>query len=378
MKAATVQHGDEKWMRRALALARQGCGLTRPNPPVGAVVVRNGRCVGGGFHRKAGGPHAEVYALQQAGARAQGATLYVTLEPCSTRGRTGPCTELILKSRVRRVVAAMQDPNPRHAGRGFKILRAAGIEVTQGVCEAEARPLLAPFAKRILFGMPWVTLKLGMTLDGRIADGRGRSQWITGEPARKLVQQWRREADAILVGAETLRADDPQLTCRLCKQHTAWRVVVTQSGRIPAKARLFRDADAAKTIVATSTKSAPLVRRALGDSLAAVWALPGKKNGIDLRMLLERLAECNVMQVLCEGGGGLAASLLAAGLADELRLFLAPKVLGGDGVPGFGARRWTLDRAPELTITGSRMVGADMLVEAVPKAQKGRKPCLPD
>jgi diaminohydroxyphosphoribosylaminopyrimidine deaminase/5-amino-6-(5-phosphoribosylamino)uracil reductase len=368
MKAGTVQHGDEKWMRQALALARQGCGLTRPNPPVGAVVVSNGKRVGKGFHRKAGGPHAEVYALRQAGARAQGATLYVTLEPCSTQGRTGPCTELILQSRVRRVVVAMQDPNPRHAGRGFKILRAAGIEVVQGVCEAEARPLLAPFAKRMLFGMPWVTLKLGMTLDGRIADCRGRSKWITGEPARGLVQQWRREADAILVGAETLRADDPQLTCRLRKQQTAWRVVVTQSGKVPAKARLFRDADAAKTIVATSAKAAPRVRKALGDSLAAVWALPGRKDGLDLRVLLERLAECNVMQVLCEGGGGLAASLLESGLADELRLFLAPKLLGGDGVPGFGARRWTLDGAPELTITGSRMVGADMLVEAVPKA----------
>jgi diaminohydroxyphosphoribosylaminopyrimidine deaminase/5-amino-6-(5-phosphoribosylamino)uracil reductase len=238
---------DIGWMREALALARRGVGRTRPNPPVGAVVVRDGRVVGRGFHRRAGMAHAEVEALRDAGGAAAGATLYVTLEPCSSWGRTGPCTEAIVAAGIRRVVVAARDPNPKHAGRGFRILRRAGVAVATGVLAAEGRELLAPFSRWVETGLPWVTLKLGMSVDGRLADATGRSQWITSPASRARVQDMRRTADAIIVGVGTALADDPSLTCRRYPASKPWRVIVDSRGRLPLKARVLTDGAAGRT-----------------------------------------------------------------------------------------------------------------------------------
>ena len=209
MKRIKPLQPHEFWMQRALRLARRGEGLTRPNPPVGAVAVKSGKIVGEGYHRRAGGPHAEVVALSKAGTKARGCTLYVTLEPCCTWGRTPPCTDLILSSGVRRVVVSVRDPNPRHSGRGLTLLRRKGIRVIEGVCAEEGMKLIAPFAKWIRRGLPYVTLKLGMSVDGKIADRKGRSRWITGPEARNKVHELRRRVDGILVGGGTVRNDDP-------------------------------------------------------------------------------------------------------------------------------------------------------------------------
>ena len=348
---------DVRWMQRALELARRGEGLTRPNPPVGAVIVKGGRSVGEGWHRAAGGPHAEVHALRAAGRRAQGATLYVTLEPCSTWGRTPPCTEAVCATGLRRVVVGMPDPNPAHAGRGLRILADCGLRVTTGVCAVEARALIEPFAMRMLHHRPFVTLKLAATLDGRIADADGASRWITSPAARSLVQDWRRAADAILVGAETVRADDPQLTPRPARGRRPLRVVVCGSGRLPARARVLTDERAGDTLVYVSA-AAP--RRRLGG--AEVVRCRGRR--LAMAELLADLARRGVLRVLCEGGGRLAAELVSAGLVDELQWFVAPKLLGGEARPAIAGAGWPLASAPAWTIVSVRPVGPDVLVTA--------------
>ncbi len=344
-------------MQRALALARRGQGLTRPNPPVGAVVVKGGRAVGEGWHRKAGGPHAEVYALRAAGARARGATLDVTLEPCSTFGRTPPCTDALLAAGIARVVVATSDPNPAHAGRGLRLLARRGLVVTSGVCGVEARALIEPFALRILKRRPFVTLKLGVTLDGRIADRRGKSKWITGPAARRHVQALRRRVDAILVGAGTVRADDPQLTPRPAAGRRPLRVVVSQAGRLPPRARLFTDERAADTLVYV-----PAAAAAVPVGRATVVATRGAR--VSLSAVLEDLARRGVMHVLCEGGGELAAALLRAGLVDEVQWIVAPRLLGATGRPAVGGAGWPLAAAPQWKITDVQRVGDDVLLVA--------------
>lgn len=330
----------EPFMQRALALARRGEGLTRPNPPVGAVLVQNGVIIAEGFHKKAGQPHAEVNCLRAVTGDLQSATLYVTLEPCSTQGRTPPCTELILQRGVGCVVIAAKDPNPSHAGRGIRILRRAGVAVETGVCRVEAERLIAPFAKRILTEMPYVTLKLGVTLDGRIADRSGRSKWITGPQARATVQAMRRAADAIMVGGATVRADDPSLLPRPAKGRTPWRVVVGSA--LPADAQVLTDEAADRTLVMRGS----------------------------LRRILKNLAERGVMHVLCEGGGELAGSLVRAGLVDEFAVFVAPSLLGGEGVPMFGKKGWLLAGMPQLQFQTVEPCGNDILIRALPNRRK--------
>ena len=327
---------DLFFMRQALRAARLGVGETRPNPPVGAVVVDGaGQLLGRGHHHKAGGPHAEVNAVGACGdADLSGATLYVTLEPCSTTGRTPPCTDLILAKRFRRVVVGCTDPNPKHAGRGIDLLRAAGVQVDVGVCEAACRELIAPFASAMLRKRPRVTLKLALTLDGRIADREGTSKWITGAASRSYVQRLRRAADAILVGSGTVLADDPQLICHQkdCVQN-AWRIVVDSRGRIPADARVLTDEYAGLTVVATTAPGAARLSRTLPIGAAPqVWTLPADTHGhVGLRALMARLtADLDVMSLLCEGGGEMAGALLRAGLVDQLELFYAPVILGDD------------------------------------------------
>ena len=267
---------DKKWMLEALLLAGKGVGKTRPNPPVGAVVVKGNAIIGSGWHRKAGGPHAEVYALKEAGTRARNSTLYVTLEPCSTTGRTLACTQAILDAGIRRIVVAVRDPNPAHAGRGLALLRRRGITVTCGVCKTEAQALIEPFKKWVTTGVPWVTLKMAMSLDGRIADVNGNSKWITGSQARHEVQSMRRRADAILVGAETVRQDNPSLYPRPAQGRKPHRIIVSSDGKIPLKSKVLTDAFAASTIIATSKTCSTTQSAALARKGASVKSFPQK------------------------------------------------------------------------------------------------------
>ena len=300
-------------MRAALAEAERGVGRTSPNPAVGAVIVRGGRIVARGFHRGAGLPHAEIEALCALSdpKRARGATLYVTLEPCSTHGRTPPCTDAIRAAGIARVVIGCRDPNPRHAGRAVRILRRAGIAVTIGVLEAECRAVIRPFAKWITTGLPWVVAKWAMTLDGRITRPAGEPRTISSAASRKRVQELRGRVDAVLVGAGTVWADNPRLTVRGRRgMPQPWRVVVTRSGDLPADARLFTDAHRDRTLVF---------------------------RGRPLRAVLRELGRRGVMTVLVEGGGSVLGTAFDARLVDEVWMFLAPRISGG-GVPAVAGR----------------------------------------
>jgi diaminohydroxyphosphoribosylaminopyrimidine deaminase / 5-amino-6-(5-phosphoribosylamino)uracil reductase len=354
---------DAKWMQRALALARRGEGLTRPNPPVGAVVVRGGVVVGEGYHRKAGEPHAEIHALDKAAARSRGSTLYVTLEPCSTWGRTPPCTDAILKAGLRRVVIAAEDPNPDHRGRGADLLRRAGLAVQEGVCGDEAEQLIAPFAKWVTSGRPFLTLKLAMSLDGKIADARGRSRWITGEASRRIVHDLRRRSDAIMVGSGTVRVDNPSLLPRPDGRRAPFRVVVDSRGSAPATARVFTDDHCRQTVFAT-TRACPSARlRALARKGIAVLVLPPRAGRVSLPSLLRRLGGLGLLHVVCEGGGALAGALARASLVDRYLLFYGPRLIGR-GVDAMGGEGWRLPSAPRLRVESVMRIGADVLVTA--------------
>lgn len=361
-----MKASDAVFMARAIALARRAEGLTRPNPPVGAVVVRDGRVVGEGYHAGAGRPHAEVNALGMARRRARGATLYVTLEPCSTWGRTPPCTDAILAAGIRRVVAAVKDPNPHHAGRGLAVLRRHGVEAALAATGSdEAEELIAPFASWITRGRPRLVLKLAATLDGRIADAAGRSKWITGPAARRLAQDWRRASDAVMVGVETVLADNPRLLPRPARGRRPWRIVVDSRGRTPADARVFADGRADRTVLATTAACADEAMRRYLAAGAQVAVLPADGAGrVSLPDLLAHLAGMEVMQVLCEGGGELAAALIRGGLADEMRWFIAPRLLGGGSRPAVGGAGWPLACAPELCFRTVARAGADLVVHA--------------
>jgi diaminohydroxyphosphoribosylaminopyrimidine deaminase/5-amino-6-(5-phosphoribosylamino)uracil reductase len=365
----TVKGNETRFMRLAISCARRSEGHTRPNPPVGAVVVApDGRILGTGRHRCAGGPHAEVEAIRACAEPPRGATLFVTLEPCSTAGRTPPCVDLILRSGISRVVAGCADPDPRHAGRGFELLRAAGVAVETGLCEAGCRALIEPFAKRTAASLPWLTLKLALTLDGRIADRRGRSKWITGAPARAWVQRLRRRADAIMVGAGTVIADDPGLQCRLRGAGAAWRVIVDGRGRLPPQARVLNDHWAAHTVVAVTPAGERALRRALpGDCPARLWSFPADRAGrIPMRELMARLAgELEALHVVCEGGGQLAGALAREGLVDEYALIYSPSLLGDAAArPALAGMDLPLSRRLVLRFTRARRLGDDLLVLA--------------
>mgnify|MGYP001566375507 CR=1 FL=1 len=362
---------DIAWMRIALQLARRGVGLTRPNPPVGAVVVRHGRIVGQGWHRLAGGPHAEIAALRQAGQRARGATLYVTLEPCCTHGRTPPCTESIIGAGLGRVVFAARDPNPRHRGRGIRQLRSAGILVSSGVCRAEAAEIIRPFARHITIRHPLVTLKLAVTLDGRIADAAGRARWLSGPSARAMVQTLRRSADAIMVGSGTVRTDDPSLIPRPAHGRMPYRVVVDASGAIPSRARVVSDDFRKQTIVAT-TRRCPVSRMAMWRNAGVrVMVLPAKRGQVDLKALLRELGRLGLMHVLCEGGGILAGQLVKESLVDQLYWVSVPMLLGDKGVPAIGGAAWPLPAAPQFEFQHIQRYGKDRVMRLTPSAKKG-------
>ncbi len=366
-QAMSNRQSHEYWMGRALALARRGTGLTRPNPPVGAIIVRQGVVIGQGYHRAAGQAHAEVLALQAAGSKTRGATLYVTLEPCCTTGRTPPCVQAILRSGVRRVVVGARDPNPRHAGRGLRLLRRQGISVMENVRAAEARELIAPFARWIKTGRPYVTLKLGMSADGKIADRRRRSRWITGSKSRQEVQALRRSVDAVMVGAGTVVADNPSLLPRPARGRRPFRVIMDARGMIPAGARVLTDAARAQTIMATTKHCSLRRRQAWLAGGAQVWILPGTPGRVSLSALMRRLGRLGCLHVLCEGGGDLAAALIRARLVDIFVFYVAPCLVGGqDAVGAVGGRGWPLPQAPKLVFTECRRVGQDIVIKAMP------------
>lgn len=366
--------GDQQFMARALELARKGLYSTHPNPRVGCVIVRDGQIVGEGWHARAGEPHAEVHALRQAGARAQGSTAYVTLEPCSHHGRTPPCADALVSAGVARVVAAMQDPNPEVSGKGLLRLMHAGIAVQSGVLEAEARVLNAGFIKRMEQGLPFVRVKLAMSLDGRTAMASGESQWITGPEARSAVQRLRARASAILTGADTVLTDQARLTVRpdelglgaelaaLAVSRPPLRVLVDGRLRVPLSAPFYQTGPA---LVATCA-AASARDRFLEDG-HELLAVPGSNGHVDLRKLLMELAGRGANEVLVEAGPRLAGAFARAGLVDEYQLFVAPKFLGSSARPLLD---WPLARmaeAQELDIREIRAVGADWRIIAVPR-----------
>lgn len=353
-------------MERALALARRAMGQTSPNPMVGAVVVKNRRIIGEGYHHRAGAPHAEIHALSAAGDRAKGSDLYVTLEPCSTHGRTPPCTDAIIAAGIRRVVVAAVDPNPKHSGQGLELLKQAGLRVEVGLLGEAAHRLNEPFNKWIRTGMPFVTVKAAMTLDGKIATRTGESKWITGEKSRAFVQELRRASDAVMVGSGTVLADNPQLTVREgAVERQPWRVVVDGRGRSPLDAHVFSDEDRLRTMVLTSERApAPWRRQLAEQGVTVIECGVRDAERIDLSDALKRLAGRDVINVLVEGGGGLLGALFDARLADKAVFFYAPKIIGGantpTGVEGEGIAQ--LKDAISLRQVEWRHLGEDFVV----------------
>ncbi len=328
----------EKIMHQALALARRGEGRTRPNPAVGSVVVSNGQVVGEGFHPRAGEPHAEIFALRQAGGKARGADLYVTLEPCSHQGRTGPCADAVIAAGIGRVFIGTSDPNPQVSGRGIARMQQAGLVVQVGILEQECRRLIAPFAKHVTQGVPLVTLKAALTLDGNCATATGDSQWISNEKSRQQVHRVRDKVDAIMVGIGTVLRDNPRLTTRLPEGgRDPLRIVVDGRLRIPENAAILDLESAAATVIATTARAPQdKVQRLQGRGIE-VWQLPEAEGHLDLRVLMRRLGDSGIQSLLLEGGSGLNSAALACGIIDRVMLFMGPKLLGGFGGKGLFA-----------------------------------------
>lgn len=355
-------------MRAALLLAQRGYGNTSPNPMVGAVLARGSKVLASGWHRRAGESHAEIEALNDAvrkGHPTLGATLYVTLEPCSTHGRTPPCTDAIIRAGIKRVVVGASDPNPRHAARGFAILRKAGLEVTTGVLGPQCEHLNEAFNHWITHGTPWVTVKAAMTLDGKIASASGESKWITSGPARRYGMRLRRGADAILAGVNTIIADNPALTMRPGPK-TLRRLVLDPRARTPLNARVLNDERKDLTTVVVSSEAPRANVGALARLVRVLEAPTSAGGGLDLKWLLQKLGKENVTHLLVEGGGETNAWFLMNGFAQRVAFFYAPKILGGrDSRPAVGGEgAENLSAALELTDVQWRRIGADLLLLA--------------
>jgi diaminohydroxyphosphoribosylaminopyrimidine deaminase/5-amino-6-(5-phosphoribosylamino)uracil reductase len=320
---------DCSWMKRALELAERGRGHVEPNPLVGAVIVRNGQLVGEGWHQKYGLAHAEVNALAAAGANGRGATLYVTLEPCCHQGKTPPCTNAVLAAGISRVVAAMPDPFPLVAGKGANQLRAAGVAVEVGVCEPEARRLNAPYLTLLQKGRPYIHAKWAMTLDGKIATRSRDSKWISGEASRRVVHDIRGRVDAILVGVGTVLADDPRLTARGHRARIPARIVLDSQGRMPLESQLVATAPEVPTFVFTTAAMPEARREALVARGCGVEVVSGSPRP-DLAAVLQRLGQWRFTNLLVEGGAGILGSFLDAGVIDEVHVFIAPVLAGGE------------------------------------------------
>lgn len=351
-------------MRRAIALAEKGLGRTAPNPAVGAVLVRDGKVVGEGYHPAAGQPHAEVFALRAAGDLARGADLYVTLEPCCHQGRTGPCTAALIAAGVARVFVGAQDPNPQVAGQGLARLREAGIDVVPDVLAHECQELIAPFAKHITSGLPYVVYKAAMTLDGQTATASGDSRWVSCAESRELVHQLRDQVDGIIVGSGTVLADNPQLTTRLASGgRDPVRIIFDGSLATSPQAKVFSGAGAKAVLVTACDHAEAALQpyRALGVDIVTVTA---HADGLDLPAALAELGRKDLQYLMLEGGSLLAGAMARAGLIDRYMIFVAPKLLGGVGrnlLAGMGVA--SMSAAMPLQNLRARQVGTDILIE---------------
>jgi diaminohydroxyphosphoribosylaminopyrimidine deaminase/5-amino-6-(5-phosphoribosylamino)uracil reductase len=357
---------DERWLHRALDLAERGRGFVEPNPLVGAVLVRNNQIVSEGWHRRYGEAHAEVNALGVAGEAAQGATLYVTLEPCCHQGKTPPCTDAVLRSGVRRVVAAMRDPFPPVSGKGIAILQRAGIDVTVGVCETEARRLNAPYLKLTTTGRPYVHAKWAMTLDGKIATRTGDSKWISNEASRRRTHDLRGRMDAIVVGIGTVLADDPLLTARPPGPRTPTRIVLDSHGRTPLSSQMVQTARETTTMIATTESGA----NALQDRGCSILSLPEVAGRVSIPALLDELGRRRITNVFVEGGSSVLGSFLDAREIDEVEVFIAPKLFGGAAAlsPFGGQGVARIEEALTLSEYRIEELDGDLVIH-------GRRPC---
>ena len=353
-------------MLRALELARKG--KTSPNPMVGAVLVKNNRIIAEGFHSRAGGPHAEVVALRKAGGKARGADLYVNLEPCCHIGRTPPCTDAIIQSGVTRVFAGMKDPNKLVQGKGIRILKAAGIKVSVGMMKKDCEKLNEVFVKVMKTGMPFVTVKTAMSLDGKIATREGDSQWISGVKSRDFVHELRNQNDAILVGTNTILKDNPQLTCRLKKKRgrNPARIILDRRNRIPLTAKVFANSKAHRVVYVSGSKLSTKREQLLKTKNIEVLKVKTLKSGFDLKQLMKLLAQKELNSILIEGGGEINSSALEAGIVDRVFAFISPILVGGQQAPspigGDGVAKIT--KAIRLDNMKVIPIGDDLMVEA--------------
>lgn len=355
-----IEAGEIKWMRRAIQLAKKGISGVSPNPMVGCVIVKNHKAVGEGFHVRYGSAHAEINAIEDAGSNCKDATLYVNLEPCCHWGKTPPCTEAILSAGISRVVAALPDPNPLVRGKGFRQLQRKGVQVKVGVLEQEARDLNRAFFKFITIKKPYVILKSAISLDGKIATSTGESRWITSAVARAFSTRLRTQVDAILVGAETVRMDNPELTSHGMGRNPV-RVVVSASGNLPPRAKIFNGTSPTWIF----SNSAPHLQRGL-EQKAEWFSLKQKKEKFNFADVLKQLAKRGISKVLIEGGGETAASALESGEVDEIYFFIAPLLIGGREAktPFEGKGFGKLKEALRLTEVTTKKIGNDLLVNA--------------
>jgi len=359
---------DSNYMRMALWEARKGMGKTSPNPAVGALIVKNGKIIGRGYHKKAGTPHAEIHALKQAGRKAKGATLYVTLEPCNHTGRTAPCAEAVLRAGIAHVVIGMPDPNPNVAGGGADYLASRGLTVVSGVMEQECREINLPFVKHATTGRPWVILKAGMSIDGRISSRPGQATRITGEKSLQRVHALRDQTDAILIGIGTALVDDPSLTTRVPGRSAGkdpLRVILDTELQLSPGAKILTQESTAQTWIFCRAGADKKKRRALEQAGAVVKSVPTAVGGmLDLQVVLSLLGQSQITSLVVEGGSAVHGSFLETGLADQLFLFVAPKFLGDKGVPlaTFSGTESGNDLT-EFKIVKTRRYGDDILIE---------------
>jgi len=368
---------DERWIKRALRLAEKGRGRTSPNPMVGAVLVKDGKVVGEGFHAKAGEAHAEIVALQQAGEGARGATLYLNLEPCTHHGKTPPCAPQVVETGVKRVVIGMEDPNPLVKGKGIEMLRRAGLDVEVGILEKECRRLNEAFCKYILKKEPFVILKVAATLDGKMATRNGDSKWISGKASRRFVHKLRDQVDGVLVGIGTVLKDDPMLTARIRGGRDPYRIILDSQLKIPEEAKVI-GTHPTKAIIA-STELAPKDKiEKLEKRGVKILIFDSKRGKVNLRACLSKLGEIGMMNLLVEGGSQVNGSFLDEGLIDKLLLFLSPRLMGDHQAPGiFGGEGVSnLQEAIVLKEIKTKRVGEDILLEGY--LEWGKEVCSPE
>ena len=364
---------DTKYMKRALTLARKGIGRTSPNPVVGCVIVKDGAIIGEGWHKKAGEPHAEIHALEMAGIAAEKSDVYVTLEPCCHSGKTPPCSEALIRAGVKRVVAGMLDPNPLVSGGGVAALKLAGIETSCGILEDDCRAINLPFIKHVTTGMPYVTYKCAMTLDGNIATITGESRWISCEESRKYVHRMRSRMDAVMVGVDTIIADNPQLTVRHVRGKNPLRVIVDTRLRTPESVNVLNGELSSRTIIAT-TEADPRVHFRYLKQGVTIMVCAEYDGRVSMEDLLQNLGSMGVQSILLEGGSRLAGNMLQHALIDEMVLFVAPKIIGSNGFAPFNLQGVTsMAQAIKLEFTDVRRSGSDIVVTARPE-----RLCSPD